>query len=215
MAKWLVFPRYGFGSMAAGIVCILAMATLSGSSFLDHFLIRLSISVLLIASVYLLSRSPKQLLVSVLLGLPTMVTNWAVLVMSNEWLVLADHLTNVLFFTYVTWCLLQQVFSSGQVSGDTIWGSICIYLLIGFIWSFIFGALSVLQPHALTHISADQVSSLVYFSFVTLSTLGYGDITPVTRQAQMLAFSEALMGQLYLTVLVARLVGLYHTSGKG
>ena len=56
------------------------------------------------------------------------------------------------------------------------------------------------------------LSSFVYYSFVTLTTLGYGDITPLTREAGMFAYTEAMIGQLYLAILVARLIGMYVTS---
>ncbi|WP_426416581.1 ion channel [Aestuariirhabdus sp. LZHN29] len=212
MNKWVVFPRYGFGSLLAGMVLILTVASFSGSSFEERLLERISISLLLIASVYLLSRKRHMLVLAALFSIPTLVTNWAAVVYSHSWLQLADHVTNVIFFGYVTWCLLQQIFKAERVGTDTIMGSICIYLLLGFTWSFLYGALAVVQPGAFADMTAEQISTLVYFSFVTLSTLGYGDILPVTRQAQMLAYSEALTGQLYLAVLVARLVGLYRVK---
>ncbi len=209
------FPRFGFGSMLIGMVSVLVVSTLADDDLLfNRVLIRLSISVLLIASVYLLSHNRRVLVTAVVLGLPTLATNWGVVTHEYPWLMLMNYCSNVLFFSYVTWCLLQQIFTARRVTGDTIWGSICIYLMLGFVWSFIYGALAVVQAGAFKDVAAEQVASLVYFSFVTLSTLGYGDITPLTRQAQVLAFSEALVGQLYLTVLVARLVGLY-SSNKG
>lgn len=209
------FPRFGFGSMLIGMVLVLVVSTLADDDLLfNRVLIRLSISLLLIASVYLLSHNRRVLVIAVILGLPTLATNWGVVTHESSWLILVNYCSNVLFFSYVTWCLLQQIFTAWRVTADTIWGSICIYLMLGFVWSFVYGALAVVQVTAFKDVAADQIASLVYFSFVTLSTLGYGDITPLTRQAQVLAFSEALVGQLYLTVLVARLVGLY-SSNKG
>lgn len=206
------FPRFGFGSMLLGMVSVLGVSTLADEGLFNRVLIRLSISALLVASVYLLSHNRRMLLIGGILGLPPLVTNWGVLTYEYSWLMLMNYCSNALFLGYVTWCLLQQIFTARRVTGDTIWGSICIYLMLGFVWAFIYGALAVVQTEAFKDMAADQVSSLIYFSFVTLSTLGYGDITPLTRQAQVLAFSEALVGQLYLTVLVARLVGLYSSN---
>ena len=97
----------------------------------------------------------------------------------------------------------------------------CAYLLIGIIWADVYAILENIVPGSFTtggiQLAADpgavivtareQLAHFSYFSLVTLSTLGYGDITPVTRPARALASTEAIFGQLYLAVLIARLVG--------
>jgi voltage-gated potassium channel Kch len=100
---------------------------------------------------------------------------------------------------------------------DLVYGSISVYLLIGVAWAYVYSALESTSPGSFHY--AQQTSSLdtspvplslvVYYSYVTLATLGYGDITPVTTPAQSLAVLEAITGQFYLTILVARLVGIF------
>jgi hypothetical protein len=95
-----------------------------------------------------------------------------------------------------------------------------VYLFIGFMWAMLFALLDQLQPGSF-HFpetwtqgpAGADTARYVYFSFVTLATLGYGDIVPKTVDASGLVVAEAVVGQLYLTVLVARLVGL-HLSGR-
>ena len=94
-------------------------------------------------------------------------------------------------------------------------------MLVGLAWAFLFSLLEVLQPGSfnLPELSAEpldlaamevrRLSVFMYYSLVTLTTLGYGDITPVTPLARNLAAFEAVMGQLYIAILVARLVGLH------
>ena len=111
---------------------------------------------------------------------------------------------------------LHRIFSEKMITADTIQGGIAVYFLSGLLWAFFYHILLLLDPTAISlpvHTSG-EFSELIYFSFVTLTTLGYGEITPVSWMAQNLTLLEAVWGQTYLVVLVARLVGL-HLSGAG
>ena len=105
--------------------------------------------------------------------------------------------------------------AKGAVTADKIYGALCVYLLIGLTWGFMFLTLEGFQPGSFQFGQArssgieKDPATLVYFSFVTLSTVGYGDITPLSPPARSFAFMEAIIGQIYLAVLVARLVGLH------
>ncbi|MGE0541800.1 MAG: potassium channel family protein [Dehalococcoidia bacterium] len=106
--------------------------------------------------------------------------------------------------------ILRDILRHPRVRIDTIFGSLCVYLLISLIASFLYLALDTANPNAFRGINAgdNDLADLLYFSVTTLATLGYGDITPRTQLARSLATIEALAGQLYLVVLVAHLVGL-------
>ena len=101
-----------------------------------------------------------------------------------------------------------------------IYASIIVYLLLGITWGSVFLLVYQLDPTSFD-LSAVQINKtehiFMYFSFVTLTTLGYGDISPITSHVYSLAVVEAIIGQLYLTVLVARLVGLHisHSTDTG
>ncbi len=115
--------------------------------------------------------------------------------------------------------MLNSLIQTEEVSTDTIVGGICVYLLIGLCFALSFNLLTEYEPGALAYEKEPIVRSaadghrhdarLLYFSFVTLTTLGYGDITPTSELAQMFAVSEAIIGQLYLTIFMARLIGLF------
>jgi Ion channel len=106
--------------------------------------------------------------------------------------------------------LLAQVFRAGPVNSYRVQGAIAVYLLFGAGWAHAYHLTAILHPGSFNAPSGNMSTPLdwTYFSFVTLSTLGYGDITPVHPIARVLAAGEALAGQLYLAVLIARLVAM-------
>lgn len=109
--------------------------------------------------------------------------------------------------------LLAGVLAEGRVDSERICAALCVYLLAGVAFGGLFGALEAVAPGSLRGPGAVELDGTVYFSFVTLATLGYGDITPVSSTARALAMLEAVFGQLYLAVLIARLVSLYAREG--
>lgn len=118
------------------------------------------------------------------------------------------------FFAFVTSLVLQDVFLSVTVTAKTIMGAICAYILLGMLWGYLYSLVEAIQPGSFSTDVQDTglIGRFVYFSMVTLTTLGYGDITPVSAAARGLAVVEATLGQVYLTVLVARLVGIHLTQ---
>jgi len=129
---------------------------------------------------------------------------------------IAGPLVGSLFFFYVGVILIFSIFGKrDRVDLDLIYGAISVYLLIGFAFAYLCLSLETAGPGAFENIlehtgeSGDMLPAFVYYSFVTLTTVGYGDVAPVTRPGEVLSYVEAMAGQLYLTVLVARLVGLH------
>jgi voltage-gated potassium channel len=117
--------------------------------------------------------------------------------------------------------ILAYVLRSGRVTSDKIFAAICVYLLVGFAWTYAYAFLDDMQPGSFVASTETgrtdyvaHVMQLRYFSFMTLTTVGYGDVLPHSSAARTMAMLEAVMGQVYLAVLVARLVGLHivHTS---
>ena len=114
----------------------------------------------------------------------------------------------ILFILLFILLLIGKVFSSSQVSRDTIKGGICIYIFMGILWAFIFKFIHLFDPQAFSPEFTKQWN-FFYFSFSNLTTVGYGDIVPLSNITMMLSNLEALTGQIFMTVFVARLVGLY------
>jgi voltage-gated potassium channel len=117
------------------------------------------------------------------------------------------RLVATLGFIFVLIELLKSVLESGPVDADKLYASVSAYLMIGLAFASFYEAIALWEPAAFTGAQTTDGDALVYFSLVTLSTVGYGDVTPALPQTRVLAVSEALAGQVYLAILVARLVG--------
>jgi hypothetical protein len=116
------------------------------------------------------------------------------------------------FFTWVTWLVARQVLFTGSIDTNKIVGAICIYMLLGLIWAMLYLFIAAVVPGSFNGVShapwLDNFATAVYFSFVTITTLGYGDISPVTPLARFLVFMEAIVGVFYMAILVASLIGV-------
>jgi hypothetical protein len=135
----------------------------------------------------------------------------------------------LLILVFTTRTILSAITRSSQVNLETLKAAICVYLLIGLLWVYIFALIDLAIPGSFlirrsaegSHIGHLLVSEcfpkLIYFSYCTLTTLGYGDILPLSAPAQTFSYLEAIVGQIYLTMLIARLVGMHitQTSGEG
>jgi hypothetical protein len=156
------------------------------------------------------------LVAGVSLAVPTFIVAWMQHFIAWRWLIAAYLVLAVLFLGFTAVVVLRQTLASAAVTADTIAGAICFYLLLGVIWALVYAALELAHPGSFLDGGrpvgvpnrGSLVPELLYLSLATLSTLGYGDILPVTPQARMLAALEAIVGPLYLAVLIARLVGL-------
>ncbi len=119
------------------------------------------------------------------------------------------------FFLFSAVAILRYVLVVQHVDVETILGALCVYLLVALVFSHVFALIYHLNPDAFRFAAErDGEAPWLYYSMVTLTTLGYGDIAPMSAAARMLSVLEAAMGQLYLAVLVARVVGLHVGSAQ-
>ena len=146
----------------------------------------------------------------------------AIAFVHNRALILAGSICWLLFFLFVTLSELRSVLRQREVTGETICMAVSVYLLMGFTWAFLYAVMYQRHPESfggLANLLPGQTVEiqhifpiLGYFSLTTLSTIGFGDITPVTLQARYAAVAEGITGQFYLAILVARLVGMQMMS---
>jgi voltage-gated potassium channel Kch len=129
-------------------------------------------------------------------------------------IVFSDGVYVVFLMIFLT-RLFQILFNEKKVTHDSIKGGICIYLLFGILWGVMYRMLYYFDPTAFIFQGSTAIN-LFYFSYVTLTTVGYGDIVPASRLAETLAFMEAVTGQIFLAVFIARLMGLHiaHVIGR-
>jgi hypothetical protein len=159
--------------------------------------------------------------VALVLAVLAVLSHFGALVEAARWLEVTRHLTTIVFLLWVCFLLLRNIIvRSHAVTADLILGAINVYLMMGVAFAFLFGLVEVLQPGSFSGLDqtmATDPSALpfLYFSFITMTTLGYGDVTPLSSYAMTTAYLEALFGQLYLAILIARLVGLYISRNTG
>jgi len=131
---------------------------------------------------------------------------------TSYWVAVALALVaTVVLMLFSTYCLMGYVLRARKVTQDQIYAGICMYLMLGFAFGAFYYLLSILDPQSFAanvDPGSGQKPDLMYFSFVTLATLGYGDITPRTNIARSLAVVEALAGMLFIAIFMARLVSM-------
>ncbi|WP_239488887.1 potassium channel family protein [Luteitalea sp. TBR-22] len=140
----------------------------------------------------------------------TMLARWQRDAVGTPGWQLADAVCSALAIALFAGVILRRVFSDGPITLGRIEGAVAVYLLVGVLWALLYEGILLRDPGALAVATGRPVteSDLSYYSFVTLTTVGYGDVTPVAPVARSLAVMEALIGQLYPAVLIARLVSL-------
>ena len=179
------------------------------------WLLAVFLMLVLLAAVRTVASRARQYIVALVLGAIALVPQFGVLIERAEWLVTIRYLAMVLFLLWVCLLLLHDIIiRSHTVTTDLILGAINVYLMVGVGHAFLYGLIEHLQPGSFTGLEAlgnvaEPIIRFIYYSFVTMTTLGYGDVSPLTSYAMTASYAQAMFGQLYLAILVARLVGLY------
>ncbi len=168
-------------------------------------------SVIFFSAIYAVSEKKGYFLIGLLLALPVLLAGWSTYFVEIPSALLVDKLFGAVFWAYTATIILVHLFREKKITADLIMGSICVYFLIGLMWAYFFSILEIVQPGSfqISQGYDSDLSHFSYYSYVTMTTLGYGDITPISSPARNLAILEAIMGQLYLAILIARLVGVH------
>ena len=181
--------------------------------FADIFL-----TAILLAGIYATGQKKRRLIIAILLGIPLLIANWSDNFLKSTILTLIGTGAGSLFFAYMIFILLSFLFRAKEVTAETIYAAVVVYLFMGVLWTFLYRLLFSIDSTCF-QIALNQTRDphliFVYFSFVTLTTLGYGDIIPLSDQAYALTILEAVVGQMYLAVMIARLVGMHISQSVG
>ena len=179
-------------------------------------LLDLIVSAILISSIYVISGKRNHIVIGVLLAAPLLLSLWSSYFIKHDLLEIIGHLCGMAFFTFTIVIILKFIFSQDKISRNLIAGAAVVYLFMAMIWSYAYRVIEEIDPESFSigqgH-SLEHPFSFLYYSFVTLTTLGYGDIFPVSTAAKACAILEAIIGQLYLVITIAWLVGA-HISQK-
>jgi hypothetical protein len=172
-------------------------------------------------------RRPAVFYSALSLAVVGLVSGWGNLFFEATPVFVTRHAVAEIFFAMTAAMILIAIFKDYTGSMNAVVGAICVYLLLGLAWADLYSAIDELEGGAFVF-STEQaiaispsgahrtsVTEWLYLSFVTMSTLGYGDVIPKTPLSQTAAWTQAVVGQLYLAALVARLISLLPTPTRG
>ena len=176
-------------------------------------------TLVLVSGVLAVGGRRRTLILGVILVLPALAGKWLNHYWPEQAAVEFFYVTGLLFLIFLIWEFLRFILRAPRVDSEVICAGMAIYLLLGLLWMFLYLLVARTAPDAFTFTTGpatDQSlhgANAFYFSLITLSTVGYGDIVPVSHVARMLAAMEAITGTLYVAVLISRLVALYSSAG--
>ena len=223
--------RRTYSDRRFGILLVILVVLLAGPPLLLGFGLSAAwfdglMALLMLAAILSLCFDRHQRLLALVLGIPTVLLSLGGHVLPGEVSVpvlFAGHLCAVLFLFGASVLIVKSLFSALTLTFDSILGAVCGYLFLGLGWAVLYALIEGFQPGSF-EISPKLVTGgeharplphvLTYFSFVTLTTVGYGDISPVSPATRTLSWMEAITGQFYLAVIVAGLVSLLAARGK-
>jgi len=181
-----------------------------------QFFVKIIYSIMLLTGVLSVAKNKKHLiLIGIFAGIGLLL-NWLSKVYPTTLVLIAHDLGGVFFNLFFAFVILIKTFKKGEITIQRIEGSIVVYLLIGLMFSYLFHAVYLFAgASSFNNIFGTDLKEFLYFSLTSLTTMGYGDITPVYPLARSLANFEALIGQLYPAILIARLVTMeFESSSK-
>ena len=196
---------------------LMILAMLMGTPFIgEHFRFRLVVDIVItgvfIVATYAISDKKINIVIALFLVIPIFVDIWDDYLTSGPINLLVYHICGILFLGFAIFHIVNYITKQKHVTLEVIYAAVVVYLLMAILWSDIYQILENFAPGSFAmpdgQIQDDRILFL-YFSLVTITTLGYGDMTPLTARAAGLASVEAFTGQIYLVVLVAWLVGMH------
>jgi voltage-gated potassium channel len=215
MLERLRFRRFSTVQLLIALAVLLICAPFLEELEGGHLILSVLFSLVLLAAVFAVADRKRTLAIAVVLAVPAITARWINqfrpdLVHPAVFLICA-----LLLLAFVIGHLLHFMLSAPVVTVEVLCASIAAYLMLGLMWTVAYWLVDQLTPGGAfsfnTNRGAQSMNGFTgfYFSFITLSTVGYGDITPVSQAARLLAAMEAMTGLLYVAVLIARLVSLY------
>ena len=198
------------------VVAIILVPTFLPVGLLARLISDALTSVMLISGALAVTGRPRTVLIVSLITGATLLVRWASWVFATSSLAVWGEIATLATLGILCYVVLRLVLRRGPITTHRIEGAIAVYLLLGLTWAHAYGLVALWHPGAFTGAVDDKgpVRWTYYYSFVTLTTMGYGDIMPVHPLARALAVLEALTGQLYLAIMLARLVSLQLQSRR-
>ena len=194
------------------ILMLIAIQPLEEAIGKFSMLLDLIVTAIFVSAIYAISQERNFRIIGVFLAVPTLLSVWSTHFFNITWLQISGNLCGIAFFAFIIITVLSFIFSQDEITIDQIAGAAVVYLLMAIMWIYVYRVIEMINPgsfYIAQGQSTGQPTSFLYYSFVTITTLGYGDIFPVSTAAKSCAILEAVIGQLYLVITVAWLVGAH------
>jgi Ion channel len=199
----------GLSILLAGLVGLIILPALVPLGLPGRLLADALFSVILISGAMAMADRPRTVLIVSVLAGAALLVRWASWLFPAAGLAIWREISTLATLAILGGVVLVLVLRPGPITTRRIEGAISVYLLLGFTWAQAYELVWLWHPQAFAGaVGGQDPNPWTYYSFVTLTTVGYGDIMPVHPLARALAVLEALTGQLYLAILLARLVSL-------
>lgn len=174
---------------------------------MGYFFCTLLITMIPLASFYALTKERNRAIIILLVAAPFVILDGLNMFFSNRYLIVVAYCFATFLYFYIVVLSVRNLLSQRVITANLIYCAISIYLLIGIMWAGLYVVVEGISPGSFSGIS--DTADLLYFSFVTLTTVGYGDMAPQSILAKRLAVFEAAMGGIYMAVIIAMIVGGY------
>ncbi len=210
-----LFKRDRYLFLLISLVVLLLITPLFEGVFTLTTLLDLSITIIFLASLYAIGKEEKRLRIALALLLPVITGMWVTYFVHVPYLSLVGDCCSIIFLAFTIIIILSRLFKEEEVTLDVIYSALVSFMLIALMWAFIFDILEGLSPGSFLVTEGqfeDSRIHFIYYSFVTITTVGFGDILPVSLTARAFSIVEMVVGQIFLIVLIARLVGINITQ---
>jgi voltage-gated potassium channel Kch len=178
-----------------------------------YFFATVLIAMIPLASFYALNKDRNRAIIILFICAPFVILDGINMFFTNRYLMVVAYSFGTLLYFYIIVLLVRNLLSQRVITANLIYCAISIYLLIGIMWAGIYVVLEGISPHSFSGTS--ETSDLLYFSFVTLTTVGFGDVAPLSILSKRLAVFEAATGGIYMAIIIALIVGRYMSLQSG
>lgn len=204
-------PEYSFGVVLLLILAALTFQVAAPETEATRFVVLILHGLVLISALIASHAHPSLVRVAGILVVVAIVASGIALVGPGEFNEIPTGIVNMLFVALTPFALarglLREIRDEHDVSIRTMFGVLCIYLLVGIFFAFMFRVIDAFTDSDFFNSTPNaDISDFLYFSFATLTTVGYGDLTTASELGRSLAIAEALIGQIYLVTVVALIV---------
>lgn len=217
----VLWNRIGFHNLLFWLFAYLVVNPFLASMPYYQYAVQVLLSLVLFFALFAIHKKRKLFPITIVLLVLTLLFHWLDLFGVVQFSQPVSYWVMIIYLCALVYSFSAVIVTAKKVTLRLLSASMCLYLMIGLLWGVIYALLESLVPGSfgggtleLAGLADQVLESFTYFSFITLTTLGYGDITPQTLGAGALCQAEAIVGQFYTAVLVAYLVGMYSSQSK-